>query len=921
MPVEGPVSRRLRATAQGTLRDALKERVDKGLAHLDEGAALLGDVLPAVGLEGGDAEALRTGVHDLFDSLWTGFEVPPQSSPAALALKDAARSFTDASLTPDERRKKLAAAAGDPLTDAVLEVVVDLARIVPAGALKKGATALSKTMGDASVQQNVEAKWYATFVPSADGVASVGDNLEKLRARLQTPEFRDELARALDVVRVLGRLEAHNLEKIALDVDAAGAGTVKDAVSRYLTTVAEGAIVSSLPKDGELAVLARDLVSLAAVRRRAADGDAAAGDGDLFRAVVERLAGGSGDVTRSATNDAAAALAETERSARALPETLDAAEERLLSDLRGTGALSEEAAGAVKELCADMSAVLVTAAHLFRLFGAAKNDKIPEEQRIPLVKNAAKDAGPVVVKLLQTFANQAAADGGAVDGVTHRALLELQERVPEMSEAEVRAQVEAGLGTTIDEAFVPGSFEMKPLASASIGQAHRARVKDCFGREHEVVVKVQRPHLAEQFTRATRVTRIGLQFASELMRVLGDQGKKLDLPEGVDPLKMMKLVEETVSSFVQSFEVETDFDKERVNLKKFRRDMRAHGHVTAPYVFRRWSSKTVITMELMRLEKVGSLIERAQLARATKATPAPTGPLAGDAVGDVTKRAVDHTARAFGIATGAERVTVERAPPPKDAKKPGGWLATVATDHPLYPALKLRIADDGVITHVQVPPILKDDDVRLMRDRFLASVLSQAVVHGRVHGDPHKGNWGVLADGQTIVMLDFGKMIDLKKKHLMAPLSLAWNWFRKDLDGMADAALTMSTVTDRGKAKEAKRALVGALSELQDTAPGKKPKRLEPDQIIGTVTATLASHGLGLSSVYTQSIKAGFSFAGNFSGLAEVGAGDLGLGSIARAGRIAGGDALDSATLGVVGSVIALRKNARVSALNKPPPS
>src|ERR1044071_4520919 len=108
--------------------------------------------------------------------------------------------------------------------------------------------------------------------------------------------------------------------------------------------------------------------------------------------------------------------------------------------------MTTEATAALKGLVADLSAVTVTSAHLFRLVGAMRNEKIPADERVDLIKNAAKDAGPIVVKLLQTWANATAADGGPIDAVSHRALMELQERVPPMTDAEVRSQAETGLG-------------------------------------------------------------------------------------------------------------------------------------------------------------------------------------------------------------------------------------------------------------------------------------------------------------------------------------------------------------------------------------------------------------------------------------------------------------------------------------------
>src|ERR1044071_8344992 len=234
-----------------------------------------------------------------------------------------------------------------------------------------------------------------------------------------------------------------------------------------------------------------------------------------------------------------------------------------------------------------------------------------------------------------------------------------------------------------------------------------------------------------------------------------------------------------------------------------------------------------MTMEHMRLEKIGVLLERAKVARETrKDVPAPLGRLPAneaEAIADVKKRAADHVARAFGMRVNPDDVAVE-----KDGKK---FVASMKTDNGLYPFIKLTLENpslrknvaDGdqpgvVIKHVVGPPIVNNDDVRDVRDRFMASLLSQVFVHGRVHGDPHKGNWGLMADGKTIVMLDFGKMIDLRKKHLAAPLQVAWNWYRRDPEGMADAILSMSTHTGKAKSSDARPALVDALKELQKSA-------------------------------------------------------------------------------------------------------
>lgn len=77
-------------------------------------------------------------------------------------------------------------------------------------------------------------------------------------------------------------------------------------------------------------------------------------------------------------------------------------------------------------------------------------------------------------------------------------LAALQDEVPAESYDAIRAQAEAALGRSLGEVFV--SFDERPLAAASLGQAHRARLHiDDAARSGftDVVVKVQRPHIEQ----------------------------------------------------------------------------------------------------------------------------------------------------------------------------------------------------------------------------------------------------------------------------------------------------------------------------------------------------------------------------------------------------------------------------------------
>src|SRR5438874_12920068 len=72
------------------------------------------------------------------------------------------------------------------------------------------------------------------------------------------------------------------------------------------------------------------------------------------------------------------------------------------------------------------------------------------------------------------------------------ALEALQDHVEPFSFAEVERIVQEELGVRLSKAFE--TFESTPIAAASLGQVHRAFLRD--GRE--VVVKVQRPNVRDQ---------------------------------------------------------------------------------------------------------------------------------------------------------------------------------------------------------------------------------------------------------------------------------------------------------------------------------------------------------------------------------------------------------------------------------------
>ncbi|PZO89323.1 MAG: 2-polyprenylphenol 6-hydroxylase, partial [Sphingomonas sanxanigenens] len=118
-------------------------------------------------------------------------------------------------------------------------------------------------------------------------------------------------------------------------------------------------------------------------------------------------------------------------------------------------------------------------------FGARVPDK-------PAYADAFQAIGPAAVKLGQALATRPdlVGEDAAAD------LLRLQDALPPLPFAEIRASIEQALGRPIDELFA--SIEETPVGAASIAQVHRAVTTD--GRD--VAVKVLRPGVEEEFAKA-----------------------------------------------------------------------------------------------------------------------------------------------------------------------------------------------------------------------------------------------------------------------------------------------------------------------------------------------------------------------------------------------------------------------------------
>lgn len=153
-------------------------------------------------------------------------------------------------------------------------------------------------------------------------------------------------------------------------------------------------------------------------------------------------------------------------------------------------------------------------------------------------------------------------------------LARLQDEVPAFSLAEVHAIFREELGRSPDEVF--HYFDAEPLAAASIGQVHRARLDSGA----EVVVKVQRPDI-------DAVIAVDLEI---LAHIAGLMEQYLEEVQGHRPTAI-------VQEFARSLSREIDFAVELANIQRFARQFERNQAIHVPLVYPELSTQRVLVME------------------------------------------------------------------------------------------------------------------------------------------------------------------------------------------------------------------------------------------------------------------------------------------------------------------------------------
>jgi predicted unusual protein kinase regulating ubiquinone biosynthesis (AarF/ABC1/UbiB family) len=190
--------------------------------------------------------------------------------------------------------------------------------------------------------------------------------------------------------------------------------------------------------------------------------------------------------------------------------------------------------------------------------------------------------GPTFIKIGQTLATRA--DILPVEYIQE--LSKLQDEVPPFPTAIARSIIEAETGAKISDLFQ--SFDDVPIAAASLGQVHRARLKT----GQSVVVKVQRPNLEGQIS-------FDISVLKRVARVLA---RFPNLIKGLD-------WEGSLGEFRATIFEEMDYAQEAHNAEIFRKNFASWNDVYVPEVYHAMSGQKAIVMEYIPGLKVTDVDE------------------------------------------------------------------------------------------------------------------------------------------------------------------------------------------------------------------------------------------------------------------------------------------------------------------------
>ena len=215
-----------------------------------------------------------------------------------------------------------------------------------------------------------------------------------------------------------------------------------------------------------------------------------------------------------------------------------------------------------------------------QMISRKKRERVEKLTRAERIRMALEELGPTFVKLGQILSSRP--DLVSVDLL--REFSKLQDKVPPFLFSEVKQIVQSELGFEPEALF--DYFDEKPFASASIGQVHRAQLKD----GEEIAIKVQRPGI-------TKIIEVDLEIMLHLATLMERHVEEMVLHRPV------KIVEE----FARSLEREIDYTIEATSMERIAMYFLDNTDIYIPKVFRDWTTTRILTTEFIDGIKVSEI--------------------------------------------------------------------------------------------------------------------------------------------------------------------------------------------------------------------------------------------------------------------------------------------------------------------------
>ena len=215
---------------------------------------------------------------------------------------------------------------------------------------------------------------------------------------------------------------------------------------------------------------------------------------------------------------------------------------------------------------------------LDKITGKLRNES-QARYRAKQLTNLLVELGPAFVKAGQALSTRP----DIIPVVLLEELSQLQDQLPGFNGDKAMELIEEDLNKNIKEIFL--EIDKEPISAASLGQVHKAILKD----GDVVAVKVQRPGLREQITLDLYIVRnianwlknnIGL-IRSDLVALIDELGKRV-------------------------FE-EMDYINEAKNAEKFRDMHKTNNKIAVPKIYNDLTSRRVLTMEWIEGTKLTNL--------------------------------------------------------------------------------------------------------------------------------------------------------------------------------------------------------------------------------------------------------------------------------------------------------------------------